>query len=186
MAMFQKIIVFLLLFLFIFSFNSCKKYEDGPGISFRPKVNRLAGVWEVVELQDAFTGDLLNYNFSEINSGTTTDIKEIRNITIEFEKNGNYILKVTAKNTTIVTDIGGGVISTSSVNSTDFDKGVWEFSDDKESIKFRANDPYHSYLIDLLDVGNYIDQVGIKISRLTKKEFNYSDDYGNIWKLEKQ
>tara|TARA_R110002111_G_scaffold248050_1_gene311456 strand:+ start:413 stop:835 length:423 start_codon:yes stop_codon:yes gene_type:complete len=34
----------------ILSFGSCKKYEDGPGLSFRTKTTRLVGNWELIEV----------------------------------------------------------------------------------------------------------------------------------------
>lgn len=44
----------------IFSYTSCKKYEDGPLISLKSKKNRLLGVWKVVEFMKD-TEDLTKY-----------------------------------------------------------------------------------------------------------------------------
>jgi len=35
----------------ILNFQSCKKYDDGPGFSLRSVTNRLTGEWEVTDIQ---------------------------------------------------------------------------------------------------------------------------------------
>ena len=55
----------------ILNFQSCKKYDDGPGFSLRSVTNRLTGEWEVVDID----GDAIG------NSGT---------LTMEFDKDGDF------------------------------------------------------------------------------------------------
>jgi len=53
----------------ILNFQSCKKYDDGPGLSLRSVTNRLTGEWEVVDIQ----GQNVNGE-----------------ITMEFDKDGDF------------------------------------------------------------------------------------------------
>lgn len=59
--------------------TSCKKYEEGPALSFRSKKERVAGTWEVTTVIQ---------NGMEIPAGPVS-------MTWEFNKNGTYIRKST-------------------------------------------------------------------------------------------
>ncbi len=56
----------------VINFSSCKKYDDGPSLSLRTKKSRLAGEWEVVEINGQ----------SQSNSGY--------DMIWEFEKDGDF------------------------------------------------------------------------------------------------
>ena len=50
----------------LFSFSSCNKYEDGPGLSFRTKTNRLIGTWELIKTDGYYinrSGEFTIINF---------------------------------------------------------------------------------------------------------------------------
>jgi hypothetical protein len=52
----------------ILNFNSCSKYEDGPGFSLRTKTNRLTGDWDVVTIAGqnvALQGTFLSLEFEK-------------------------------------------------------------------------------------------------------------------------
>lgn len=52
----------------ILSFSSCKKYEDGPALSFRTKTSRLVGDWTVVKVDGqklSESGTLINIDFDK-------------------------------------------------------------------------------------------------------------------------
>ena len=56
----------------VLNFQSCKKYDDGPGFSLRSVTNRLTGEWEVVDIQGQGNLD--------------------GDVTMEFEKDGDFKL----------------------------------------------------------------------------------------------
>ncbi|MFT7113294.1 MAG: hypothetical protein ACI8P7_000058 [Candidatus Azotimanducaceae bacterium] len=64
----------------VFSFSSCKKYEDGPGFSLRSKTARLTGEWEAVK----------------IDGSNVEDVEYL----MEFEKDGTYSQTITFNSST--------------------------------------------------------------------------------------
>ena len=56
----------------VLNFQSCGKYEDGPGFSLRSKTARLTGEWEVVRI------------------GTTSLTNSGYSLEFEFEKSGDF------------------------------------------------------------------------------------------------
>ncbi len=66
------------------SFNSCKKYEEGPGISLRSKTGRLTGEWKMVKQFDSGI-DVTSIYADEVE-------------TFEFVKGGDFIHKITEGN----------------------------------------------------------------------------------------
>jgi len=61
----------------VLNFQSCGKYEDGPGFSLRSKTSRLTGEWEVVRI------------------GTTSFPSNGYSVEFEFEKSGDFSQTVT-------------------------------------------------------------------------------------------
>lgn len=180
----QKLLIYSLISIFFFSITGCKKYEDGPFISLRTKRVRVAGDWNVVSLTNAFGDDLLSYHTTEQIQEVTIESDISKIIEFEIEKSGHFRMKIQERYNTH-TDMGG-VVSEEVLNYTKLDLGRWDFSKDKESLNFIPEDPYTSYFIDLMDAPQFIVEVSLRISRLTNKEFNFVDDFGNSWQLEKK
>jgi hypothetical protein len=69
----------ILFILFIItSFSSCKKYEDGPAISFISKKERISNTWHVA-------------NYYENGTDKTTDFNNVlQNAVLTIEKSGSY------------------------------------------------------------------------------------------------
>lgn len=68
--------IFPILLLVVASFAACKKYEEGPAISFRSKTARVANTWEVESYTingTDYTSTLANINYMET-----------------YDKDGNY------------------------------------------------------------------------------------------------
>lgn len=99
--------IFITLFLFL---NSCKKYDDGPIISFRSAESRLCRKWT---LKDA----TLNGSSVRLGSGTYQTIIEYKtNGTVSLtgdtrllQGNQNGIWTLTDNNTKLTTDFNGTV-----------------------------------------------------------------------------
>jgi len=63
----------------LFVFSGCKKYEDGPLISFKSKMKRLEGEWRLVYLNgdDVFSiPPKLYFKFEEDGTFTRTEVGE--------------------------------------------------------------------------------------------------------------
>ncbi len=90
----------------ILNFNSCKKYEDGPGFTLKSAKGRLVGEWEVVKMTDS---DGFSYLDSDYD------------LELEFDKDGDFSF-------TTAYSYGGSSYSYSY-------NGEWEFSSDKEEIE---------------------------------------------------
>ena len=71
---FNLILLGVIVILSTMTFDSCKKYEDGPAFSLRSKTARLTGTWKV----DEWGGQDLQYDAFFI-----------------FEKNGDFEMKLT-------------------------------------------------------------------------------------------
>ena len=82
---------------FTMSFESCGKYEEGPTFSLKTKKNRLAREWELETLVDG---------------ATTVSAPATSSFTIEFTKDGDYIIDF-------------GIVATT---------GSWEFVNSKEDL----------------------------------------------------
>lgn len=94
----NKISITIFSVLFISILFSCKKYSEGPGISLRTKTERVCNKWKIV------TSNNLYYGIAEIYS-------------VEFNKNGEYIIEVS-----------------SGTSTTEFITGTWNFEDHKEKM----------------------------------------------------
>lgn len=54
----QSLLLAAVVFVTVFNFSSCGKYDEGPSLSLRTKTSRLTGEWEVVRIGDqAFPSD---------------------------------------------------------------------------------------------------------------------------------
>lgn len=89
------------------NFNSCKKYEDGPGFSLKSKKGRLAGDWEVVKIEGSNGQNYLDGDGYELE--------------FEFDKDGDFKYKQK--------------YSYDGYSYTYSYKGDWEFSSDKEELE---------------------------------------------------
>lgn len=107
----MRVFVFLCLFV-LFICPSCKKYEEGPGISLRSKKARFTGIWQLTKWTvDGTEQDLtsITWSLAAYNSGNyertiqynvaplppTTDIEQG---TWEFDKKKNNLLFLDAAN----------------------------------------------------------------------------------------
>jgi len=124
-------------------FTSCKKYEDGPLISFRSKAQRLNGLWRATKQVENGKEFLNNHT---IKLDLLDDAKD---------PEGSF-------NTyTLYTSDGS--------NAIEKYYGVWELSDDKENItmyshkvEYNYDQSWHTQNIHLT--------ITLKILRLTNKE----------------
>jgi hypothetical protein len=90
----------------ILNFQSCKKYDDGPGFSLRSVTKRLTGKWEVTDIQGQGSPD--------------------HKVFIEFEKDGDF--KVTHEESSYF-------YNGYSYNYSDTYNGEWSFEDGKRTIE---------------------------------------------------
>lgn len=70
----------------LFVFSGCKKYEDGPYISFKSKMKRLEGEWRLVYLNgdDVFSiPPKLYFKFEEDGTFTRTEVDEIGTVSFK-------------------------------------------------------------------------------------------------------
>jgi hypothetical protein len=104
----------------------CSKYEDNPAISFSTKTQRLTGDWEVTKLSNLDGSNMIG-NENEMD--------------IEFDKDGDFDMKMLSTYTEYTYDYYGNI--TSSWITTDLDtySGEWEFSSDKEDLELDFDDP---------------------------------------------
>jgi hypothetical protein len=76
----KKLIVFsLVVFFAMVSFNSCKKYEDGPRLSLRSKTNRLVGEWKLSKATDKNGIDVTSLFKNFLITFTETDYESSQN-----------------------------------------------------------------------------------------------------------
>ena len=135
--------------------TGCNKYDDGPAFSLLTKTQRLTGDW----VMEKWTPYGLNNMIG--NNGLS--------IEIEFDKDGDFDMKVISTITDYYYDNYGNVSTTTS-NDVANEKGEWEFSSNKEEIE--------------LDFDQDTPNWDVEITRLTNKEFegeidvNYSTYYG--------
>ncbi len=108
-----KLTVALLGFAMVFG-TSCKKYEEGPGMSLRTKKARLVNTWTIDKTVDS-DGDTYVYDQDERDA-----------ISIEFKKDGTY------ENSFTYT-FGGSTTTTT-------ETGTWEFIDGKKKIRTTDSD----------------------------------------------
>jgi hypothetical protein len=122
-------------------FASCGKYEDGPNFSLRSKKARLVNTWVIDKAYE--NGEDFTEEFKQDNPNYQLEIRKDQSMTVS-----------------IFNDMTG---------ETEESKGKWEFSKDKEEVKFTDD-----------ATGNEISE---KILRLTNNEFWAELDFG-IAKLE--
>ncbi|MDD4149455.1 MAG: hypothetical protein PHE33_05450 [Bacteroidales bacterium] len=89
----------LILVMFGLTFSSCKKYEDGPAISFKSKNARLTGEWKLVAYSNEETSSsgtsTESYNGTTM---TTSDGSYSYSYTLIIDKDGTYNSKSTYEN----------------------------------------------------------------------------------------
>jgi len=106
----MKKITSLSIILIAIIFASCKKYPEGPSISFRSKVERLSNTWHVKQ-------------YFENGVDKTNDFNNIcQNYTLTINKNETYTLTYKAF----------GLINYS-------EAGAWSFNTDKTGVTFKNN-----------------------------------------------
>ena len=84
-----KLTTLLLALALVFGSTSCKKYEDGPGLSLRTKTARVAGDWEVEKYISAdgtedTDSDNTTYSFDKDGSGTISASESGNSFSIPF------------------------------------------------------------------------------------------------------
>lgn len=132
----NKISVTIFSVFFMFILFSCKKYSEGPRISVRTKTERVCNKWKIV------TSNNLYYGIAEIYS-------------VEFNKNGAYIIEVS-----------------SGTSTTEFITGTWKFEDQKEKmvLYMPAFSYRHFNFLETYDT--------VSILKLKEKELWYTGNYG--------
>ncbi len=131
----------------VFTFTSCSKYEEGPGLSLRSKTSRVAGDWKVT----SFTEDGINiFQMTENNvfdcmSGSTFDYTittTINDYNVTFDKDGGCNFASNINFTSLDFNTSYINCSPSYTNNTQSytDTGKWEFASDKEDIKITYSD----------------------------------------------
>lgn len=152
-----KILAIVVIGINILSIQSCKKYEDGPLLSLRCKVNRLTGEWELTGGDQTKT--------------TQEPSVVIDEVFLEFDKSGTF-------------DISGSGSLKLPGNPlpipipTIVFSGTWDWVDKKESILLTLDDSNP-----LLDIGFNGEMM---ITRLTNKELHTTDEFGETWEFEKK
>jgi hypothetical protein len=132
--------------LFVFALNSCKKYNEGPSISFRTKMERACAEWEVKTFL-LNNEDVLNYRYS---SSMTCSGGSSVYFTVEYlitrliwkiEKNGDWTMETSFSDKDLdfessydfcndYYDYSSGTLN---------DNGSWSFVSDKEKVEFKFN-----------------------------------------------
>lgn len=100
-------------------FESCKKYEEGPGISFRSRKERIANTWKVEKYTVGGTDETSSFNI------LTPDYRII------LDKEG-------AATATFTNPLGGGTVTST---------GTWELITDDEEIKVSFGNSISIYQI---------------------------------------
>ena len=104
--------------------TSCKKYEHGPGISFRSKKARLVNKWKIEEIKDS--------------SGDKRTLKEEEsNLVVDIKDDG------TLSATTSVTLLGQETELTAD--------GTWEFTEKKEKLNVKFDFKFNGQSIQKTD-----------------------------------
>jgi hypothetical protein len=130
----------------IFSFSSCSKYEEGPGISFRSRKSRVIGEWVSTELK-ANGIDAMHQTYSDIffcSSGNSFNFTNTGTFSLDwnFEKEGNSSI---VTNTAIhELDFFASDAQCSPVyldsNDPSSETFTWEFSSNDENIDITYSD----------------------------------------------
>lgn len=108
----KKSALFLCIVLIIASFMQCKKYPDGPAISFRSKAERVANTWKVSK-------------YMEDNVDKTSDFNTYLNsYVLTTTKSGDYTISYK-------------ILGTLNYNES----GTWKFSNNKKDITFTRTSP---------------------------------------------
>ncbi len=147
-----KILAILIIGINILSLQSCKKYEDGPLLSLRCKVNRLTGEWELTGGNQTKT--------------TQEPTVIISNVVLKIEKEGSF-------------DIAGLVTAQllPAPLPVTF-AGEWRWLNNKEDLGLELTDT-----IPGIDFGFNGEMM---ITRLTNKELQTTDEFGETWEFEKK
>ncbi|CAN5269222.1 hypothetical protein BH09BAC5_BH09BAC5_09580 [soil metagenome] len=101
-----------LLIIFIFTFASCKKYEDGPTISLYSKKHRIVNIWGIEQV------------FETAQNGTKTD-----KTTAYQNYYYNYYMALTKENDYTVAYFINSIVSYE-------ENGTWKFNSTKTNILF--------------------------------------------------
>ena len=121
--------------------TGCKKYDEGPSISLRTKMNRLCGEWEVTEYMSN-NENVLHWNFDgnlTCSDGSTIYFQEKFNINQflwTFSKDGNWTS--TTANSDKEFDFTTSYDLCSDFYNykdyTDTELGTWKFTSSKEKL----------------------------------------------------
>lgn len=150
----KTISIFIISTLLVILFNSCKKYDEGPLISFRSKAKRLYGSWDISK---AMVNDIdSTILFSSYTDATVNLINDEHSIYVVLSDN-----KINPKPQQYLT-------------------GIWIWESNKNNINFRFDNPTDNEL-NRLYFGPL--QAGMdyswEIKRLTNNEFFIETIYQN-------
>ncbi len=120
--------------------TSCGKYEDGPGLSLRSKVGRVAGDWEVTSLwlnnENILNGSYSDYIPCIDGFDIAYTINQTNTFSLSFERSGDWKSEFTSIGQELdwMATYDNCFPYYANVNETESDKGTWEFDSDKENI----------------------------------------------------
>lgn len=143
----MKKIIFLIGLTLISVFSSCKKYDEGPGLSLRSKMNRLCGEWEITELM-VNNENNLHWNYSDnliCSDGSTVYYQESYNINQflwTFSKDGTWSNSTANSDKELDYNTSYDLCS-DFYNYKDYietENGKWKFVSDKEKLSITYSD----------------------------------------------
>ena len=120
--------------------SSCGKYEDGPGISLRSKVGRVAGDWKVTSFW-VNNENILNGSYSDVipcidGFDIAYTVNQTNTLSMSFDKGGDWQSEYTTIGQELdwMASYDNCFPYYTNVNTTEAEKGTWEFDSDKENI----------------------------------------------------
>ncbi|MBI3502218.1 MAG: hypothetical protein HY063_10525 [Bacteroidetes bacterium] len=143
-----KISLLLAMAIVAITFNECKKYPDGPGLSLRSKTARMTDNWKISSYKINGVDELAPYtetmtytisNFSCSNVGqdvTYTYSESLSNFTMDIAKGGTVTTSITES----ITDIDGTATNaacaakTKTTTLTSASAGTWAFASGKKQV----------------------------------------------------
>jgi hypothetical protein len=179
--------------LFLFStiflvFEGCKKYEQGPSISFRSKKSRVAGDWVVTSYSWGYSNWSYKSYGSEYNmcngggSILCNTFYQINSFLMSFDKDGSYSWerKTTFSDTDITETWNTCTACYDTITNNESYSGKWHFTSKKSEIEITNYilDPFydpnsqHNYGIDLKSMT-------WEIIELREKHMELRNYYGN-------
>lgn len=159
------------------TFSECKKYDEGPGISFRSKQHRVQGEWDITSftINDIDALHTTNSGVAPCQGGGTVSYTTETTFTRwiwTFEKNDwNFTASITDKQLDPVSTFNSCTDEYTYNDATDTDAGGWKFISNKERIEITFNS------------GNF-STIAFEIKELREKEMKLEGyNATDLWKI---